>query len=256
MRVRLKLWRSAGAAAAAFGLTACGSETSDAPGATDAGAAAPGAAAAPLPAGGEAGEAGAASAYAGVNGAQRTALRLQHLKGFVMIAERVAQSGGADEAAALVGQGVLEVYDNAPAAEFGALDIAPVRAAAADSAQIGAALSAIDAARAPIEADHAALAAGMADVAAGLYAGVVQPDFVDPIEYQHSFGAALAARDALVAGESALRAENARAYDAALAELDRLIALWPQTTPATAPASHRDVLAAASRVRLALYPLL
>jgi len=250
---KFKLWRGIGAAAV-LAAAACG-PTEPAKDA-NAGAEAPAPAAAPAPAGGEQGEAGAASAYAGVRGAQLTALRLQHLKGFVLIAQRVAQGGAGDEAAALVGQGVLEVYDHAPAAEFAGLDIAPVRAAAGDAAQIDAALAAITAASAPVETDHAALAARMADIAAGLYQGVVQPDFVDPIEYQHSLGAALAARDALVAGEAGLKAKNAAAYDAALAELNRLVALWPQTTPAATPAGARDVLAAASRVRLALYPFL
>ena len=256
MPVRLKLWRSTGLAAMALSLAACGDQPSgdaDAP----APSALPAASAPTAPtAGGEAGEAGAASAYAGGNGAQRTALRLQHLKGFVLIAQRVAQGGANDEATALIGQGLLEVYDSAPPAEFGGLDVTPVRAAAGDATQIGAALAAIDAARAPVEADSAALAARMADIAAGLYQGVVLPDGVDPIEYQHSFGAALAARDALTANETALRAENAAAYEAALAEADRFITLWPQTTPTTAPASHRDVLAAASRLRLALYPFM
>jgi hypothetical protein len=252
--MKFKLWRGIGAAAV-LTAAAC-SPAEQAPTAADSAetpAPAPGAEA---PAGGEAGEAGAATAYAGVSGPQLTALRLQHLKGFVLVAQRVAQGGGADEAAALVGQGVLEVYDHALPAEFGALNIAPLRAASGDAAQIGAALAAIDAARAPIETDHAALAARMSDIAAGLYQGVVQPDFVDPIEYQHSLGAALAARDALVSGEATLRAENAAAYASALAELDRFIALWPQTSPTTAPAAYRDVLAASSRVRLALSPFL
>ncbi|HRP10896.1 MAG TPA: hypothetical protein PLK37_07680 [Terricaulis sp.] len=255
MQVRsFKLWRGVGAAAL-LAAAACGpveqakeGESAEAP--------APTPSATPAPAaGGEAGEAGASTAYAGVRGAQLTALRLQHLKGFLLVAERVARGGAADEAAALVGQGVLEVYDHAPAAEFGALNIAPVRAAAESPAQIEAALAAISAA-APADADHAALAARMVDIAAGLYQGVVQPDFVDSIEYQHSMGAALAARDALVAGEAALKAKNAAAYDAALAEVDRMIALWPNVTPSASPAAYRDVLAASSRVRLALSPFL
>src|SRR5690606_9981274 len=134
--------------------------------------------------------------------------------------------------------------------------VAPVRAASGDASQIAPALAAIDTARAPLEADYVAIAARMSDIAAGLYQHVVQPDFVDPIEYQHSFGAALAARDALVAGEAALRAKNATAYANALAEADRLVALWPSTTPSETPAAYRDVLAATSRLRLALSPFL
>ena len=255
---KFKLWRGIGAAAVlAAAACAPAEQAPEASGSAEAPAPAPSAETATAPAGGgEQGEAGAASAYEGVRGDQLTALRLQHLKGFVLVAQRVAQSGAGDEAAALVGQGVLEVYDHAPAAEFGTLNIAAVRAAADNGAQTAAALAAIDAARAPLETDHAALAARMADIAAGLYQGVVQPDFVDPIEYQHSLGAALAARDALVAGEATLKAENAAAYASALAEMDRFIALWPQTSPADTPAAYRDVLAASSRVRLTLSPFL
>lgn len=254
--LRLKLWRGVGAAAV-LAAAACGPTTPADQPQTSAETPAPTAgAAATAPAGGEAGEAGAASAYEGVRGPQLTALRLQHLKGFVLVAQRVAQGGAGDEAAALVGQGVLEVYDHAPPAEFGTLNVATVRTAANDVAGIDAALAAISDASAPVETDHAALAARMVDIAAGLYQGVVQPDYVDAIEYQHSLGAALAARDALVSGEATLKAENATAYAAALAELDRFIALWPQTSPTTAPAAYRDVLAAGSRVRLALYPFM
>jgi len=256
-KLKLKLWATASAAVVAGGLVACSPAEQSAPATEAAPPAASGEAgeSAAGEGGGEHGEAGVAEAYDGLEGPARTALRIQQLKGFVLIAQRVAQSGKGAEAGALVGQGVLEVYDHAPPAEFGALNVTPVRAAASDPAQIDAALAAITAA-APDEADPAALAARMVDIAAGLYQGVVQPDYVDAIEYQHSMGAALAARDALVAGEAALRAENAGAYENALAEADRLIALWPNVTPSPTPAAHRDVLAASSRVRLALSPFL
>lgn len=256
--MKFKLWRGIGAGAV-LAAAACGpSDGTPAPADDTAAtpAPAPSAESATAPAGGEQGEAGAASAYEGLSGDQRTALRLQHLKGFVLVAERVARAGAGDEAAALIGQGVLEVYDAAPAAEFGALNVARVRAASADAAQIAPALAAIDTARAPLEADYASIAARMSDIAAGLYQHVVQPDFVDPIEYQHSFGAALAARDALVAGEAGLRAKNAAAYANALAQAEHLVALWPNTTPGETPAAYRDVLAATSRLRLALSPFL
>lgn len=253
--LRLKLWRGVGAAAV-LAAAACGPTTPADQPQTSAETPAPGAVAPAGGEGGEAGEAGAASAYEGVRGPQLSALRLQHLKGFVLVAQRVAQSGAGDEAAALVGQGVLEVYDHAPPAEFGALNITTVRTAADNASGIDAALAAITDASAAVETDHAALAARMVDIAAGLYQGVVQPDYVDAIEYQHSLGAALAARDALVSGEATLKAENATAYAAALAELDRFIALWPQTQAPATPAAYRDVLAAGSRVRLALYPFM
>lgn len=272
---KYKLWQRAGAAAA-LSLAACGGEggaggeagangeggeaaqhgeagEASPPGASggEAGEAAIG------ESGGEHGEAGVATAYAGVVGDQFVALKLQHLKGFLLVAERVAESGATTEAGVLVQQGLLEVYD--PATDrFGTLNVAPLRAAAeAASAQsIGAGEAAIDAAKIGLTIDHAALTARMLDISAGLYQHVIQADFVDPIEYQHSLGAALAARDALVAGEATLKASDERAYTNALAEVDRFIALWPAANAPERPATYAQVLAASSRVRLALSPFL
>ena len=68
---------------------------------------------------------------------------------------------------------------------------------------------------------------------------------VDPVEYQHAYGAALAARD--VARKAGLTA--------AVPELDRLVGLWP-TVEAPEDAAKLtpagQVLAQASRVELAL----
>lgn len=259
---KFKLWRTVGAAAA-LGLAACGGEGGEAGNEANEGDAAHGeageAASPPAPdaaSGGEHGEAGVANAYAGISGDQRTALRVQHLKGFVLVAARVSEAGGADEAGVLVQQGLLEVYDPA-ADQFGTLDAAPVRAAGAvaNARSLQAATSALDAAR-PANADPAALAVSMADIAVGLYQRVLQDGVVDPIEYQHSFGAALAARDALLAGRSALRARNAGAYDDAMAQIDRFTMLWPSPNAPENPAAYRDVLAQSSRVRLALSPFL
>ncbi|GAM98383.1 hypothetical protein U91I_02016 [alpha proteobacterium U9-1i] len=275
---KYKLWQTAGAAAA-LSLAACGGEGGaggeagsggeggEAAQHGEAGEAAPTAGgeageAAIGESGGEQGEAGVATAYAGVSGDQLTALRLQHLKGFLLVAGRVAEGDTTEEAGVLVSQGLLEVYDPS-ADQFGALDIAPVRAAteAASSRQqmaqrIQAGEAAINAARTGLEIDHAALTARMLDLSAGLYQHVIQADFIDPIEYQHSLGAALSARDALVAGETALKARNARAYDTALADLNRFIDLWPAATAPERPATYAQVLAASSRVRLALSPFL
>lgn len=268
MAWKFKLWRTAGAAAA-LSLAACGGEGSEngAHGgqtgeAGESGASAPASTAAPANGGGEQGEAGVETAYSGVSGDQRTALRLQHLKGFLLVSARVAESDP-PAASALVGQGVLEVYEPA-IAEFGALDATPVRAAAAsDDAsaaqmeqRLHAGEAAIDVARRGLAIDYADLAARMTDLSAGLYQNVVQPDFVDPIEYQHSLGAALAARDALSAGRSQLQPRDRRAYREAITEIDRLIALWPAPSAPGTPASYRDVLAQSSRVRLALSPFL
>lgn len=264
-----KLWRSAGAAAV-LGLTACGGEggekgehPSGGGEAGEGGASAPASAAGGAPGGGEQGEAGAASAYAGLSGDQLTALRLQHLKGFVLAAEALAETGQAEGASALVQQGLLEAHAPAPD-QFGALDLAEVQAAGASAdpdraatlSHLRAAKSAIEAAAHGLDIDHAVLAARMVDIATGLYQGVVQPDFVDPIEYRHSYGAALAARDALTAGADMLRRRDGRAYRDAQSELDRFVALWPAPEAPPQPTSYRDVLAQSSRVRLALSPFL
>ncbi|MBC7767804.1 MAG: hypothetical protein H7124_03385, partial [Phycisphaerales bacterium] len=213
--------------------------------------------------GGEAGEAGAATAYAGLSGDQLTALRLQHLKGFVMAAAAVTAENQPNEAGILVQQGLLEVYDVAPD-QFGTLNVAIIRAAgegdtlnrAQRMQRIRTAEDELNRAAAELEADPAITVARMVDVATGLYSEVVQPDFVDPIEYQHSMGAALAARDALIRAESQLRRANIPAYSEARGALNSFVALWPDAAAPERPTPYRDVLAQGSRVRLALSPFL
>lgn len=267
--VKLKHWRTVGAAAA-IGLAACGGEGGErSAGASSGGGeagegaeTAPASTAATAPSsggGGEQGEAGAASAYAGLSGDQLIALRLQHLKGFIMAAEAIAQNGAAEDAGILVQQGVLEVYTPAPD-QFGSLNIQTVRAAGEPGgdiqAKLRAAHRAIDAAERGLQADNAVLAARMVDIATGLYQGVNQADYVDAIEYQHSHGAALAAQDALADGAADLRRRDTAAFNDARTELGRFVALWPSATAPERPPSYRDVLAQGSRVRLALSPYL
>ncbi|MDX2236758.1 MAG: hypothetical protein NW203_04260 [Hyphomonadaceae bacterium] len=277
IETKLKLWRNASVAVlAGLSLTACapggeggeggeaGGERGNAHGEAGESGEAGAAPAAPGGEGGEAaigesggehGEAGVQTAYAGIDGPARTALRLQHLKAFALVAQQVAAAGQPGEASVLVAQGLLEVYDPA-ADQFGGFDPAAARdaGATADPAKLAAAIAAIDAAQAQVQAqtNPADIAARMADMAAGLYAHVVTPIGVDPIEYQHSYGMALAARDALVRGEAALKRQNAARYAEALAEIDRFIALWPGAAAPQTPATHRAVVAQASRVRLAL----
>jgi hypothetical protein len=168
-----------------------------------------------------------------------------------------------DEAAVLVQQGLLEVYDAAPD-QFGTLNVSVVRAAAEGGSMgraqrvslLRAAEAEIERAGSSLEVDYAALAARMVDIATGLYQGVVQEDFVDPIEYQHSMGAALAARNAVSAGAGPLRRESLSAYSQVQGELNRFVALWAEPTAPEAPAPYREVLAQGSRVRLALSPYL
>jgi hypothetical protein len=267
---KLKLWRNVGAAAA-LGLAACGpgggadGEQGEAKEGDEAGASAPAPspATATAPGGGEAGEAGAASAYAGLSGDQLTALRLQHLRGFVMAAARATDDNMPDEAGVLVQQGLLEAYDPAPD-QFGTLNVAVIRGAA-DAAGLTRAqrMQRIRASEAEIErvlrtldVDYAVLVVRLVDISTGLYQNVVQVDFVDPIEYQHSMGAAYAARSALTVGQDELRRENLRAFLEAQGELNRFVGLWAATTAPERPASYQQVLAQASRVRLALSPYL
>jgi len=277
-----KTWRTLGAAAVVgltAGLAGCGGEGGEnAAGHGEGGegeggegaasAPAPSPATATAPAGGEAGEAGAATAYAGLSGNQNIALRIAHLKGFVMAAERVVEDDSAtqeqvDAAGVLVAQGLLEVYDIA-ADQFGSVNVAIVRAAAETGATRAQQVTRLRAAAAELDRASGALTdvdttvtvTRMTDIATGLYQHVNQADYVDTIEYQHSMGAALAARAALQAGRATLTAENARAYADAERELNRFVEMWPQATAPEQPAAYNTVLAQGSRVRLALSPYL
>lgn len=201
-------------------------------------------------AGGGVGEAGASDAYAQVPAESRTALRLAHLKGFFLAAQAAGPVEGEEAAAALVGQGMLEVFDpEAQTFRRAGVDETALRAAATsgDPARIRTAIASLDAASAKAGGDPAAVARGMTDIAAGLYRGVfVDGDGVDPIEYQHAYGAALAARSL---------AESRRELAPAKAELDKLVAMWPSPVAPENPAalkSAAQVQAQASRVGLAL----
>lgn len=272
---KLKHWRVVGVAAA-FSVAACGGEGGETGASGDGGEAGEGgdvvATPAPAPtaeapaaaAGGEAGEAGAQTAYAGLEGDQRIALRLHHLQGFVLAAERVLQDPNTQpaDAAILVQQGVLEVYDAFPT-EFGTLNADIVRAAGDTEVsreqltqRINAAKAEIARASGVLQDDAAITVARLVDISTGLYQLVVQADFVDPIEYQHSMGAALAARAALREAQSDLRGRDAGAYTEANRELDRFVALWPSATAPEAPTPYNQLLAAGSRIRFALSPYL
>jgi hypothetical protein len=250
---RPKLWTAVGAAALV--LAACnraGEEGEKAP----AGGEAPAAAGeAGETAGGEggAGEAGAVSAYASVPAASRTALRIAHLKGFFLVAQEAQKSEGDEAAAALAGQGMLEVFD--PVADVfrqAGVDEVKLREAATrgDAASLRAAIATLDATRGKVGGDAAAVVSGLTGIAAGIYGHVIVDGAVDPIEYQHSRGAALAAKAELdrFAGSNA-KVAGARG------DLASFLKLWPtDSAPEDAarvtPASQ--VQALASRIQLAL----
>lgn len=287
---RLKQWRTLGVAATTLGMVACGNpgegggEAGGEGGNGEGGEAAVGenngaTPATPPPSnetgeaavgegGGEHGEAGVISAYAGVAGEARTALRIQHLRGFVMAAAKVVEdrgsfSGEPADAAILVQQGLLEVYDPAPG-EFGTLDVTALREAAAGTSftraqmmqRLRVAQEELTRAISLLDYDHAQLVVRMVDISAGLYQNVLIDGVADPIEYQHSMGAALAAQQALLLGQDEMTRENRGAYSRAVGELNRFVAMWPSREPPANPATYRDILVQASRVRLALSPYL
>jgi hypothetical protein len=75
---------------------------------------------------------------------------------------------------------------------------------------------------------------------------------IDPIEYQHALGAALAAQTVLTANASALKARDAARYDQTVSDMQALLAVWPGPVAPEKPAALADVLAARARVELSL----
>ena len=247
---RPKLWTGVSAAILLAAAAGCSGETGEA-GDTSAAANTPAAAAGEGGEGGAeggpgAGEAGAQSAYVSVPAESRLALRLAHLKGFLLVAQK--QPEGAEAAAALVGQGMAEVFDAQPDAfRAGGVNEAVLRRAAetGSATDLNAAVATIEAAQAKAGGDPAAITKGLVNIATGLYSGVIVEGGVDTIEYQHSYGAALAAKQ--VADKS-----NDPRIAAAKADLDKLIALWPAAVAPEKPTPVGQVSAQASRVELAL----
>lgn len=271
---RPKLWTGVSAVviASTLGLTACGGEGGE-QGAADgapAGSAAPageggeggaegGQPAAPVGEGGEGGsegaggEAGAQSAYSNVPAGSRDALRLAHLAGFYLAARDQSGAGAAEAAQVLVGQGLLEVYMPSQV-EFTRLGLneATLRRAeqSGSAADIDTALSAITSARERAGGDGAAVTRAMTDLATGLYRETIVDGGVDPIEYQHSRGAALSART-----EFTRAVATSPALASARADIDRFVALWPSRDApedAARASTVQQVQAQASRLQLAL----
>lgn len=291
---KLKHWRTLGVAATTLGLAACGGgggegggENGGEGGHGEAGETAIGEnnGATPAPAtatepageagesaageaGGEHGEAGVVTAYAGLSGDTLTALRIQHLRGFVMAAAKVVEdrgsfSGEPADAAILVQQGLLEVYEPA-ADQFGSLDVTSLREAAAGTTftraqmmqRLRTAQEELTRAIGTLDYDDAQLVVRMVDMSTGLYQNVLVDGIADPTEYQHSMGAALAAQQAILLHQDTMRRENLGAYSRAVGELNRFVALWPAREPGANPATYQQVLVQGSRVRLALSPFL
>jgi hypothetical protein len=136
----------------------------------------------------------------------------------------------------------LEVYDAQPGA-FRDVDLSEstLRTAAAHGTPDGlrAALTALGGAQAG--GDQRAVVRSMVRLADGLYGGVSNGGGVDALEYQHSLGAALAARD-LAASSADARLSKAKA------DLDHWVALWPGPVPPATPVPAATVDAMTVRI--------
>jgi hypothetical protein len=256
---RPRLWTSVGAALL---LGACSGEAGHkadektaAPSSTGsvvAGSAAAGEAGESAAGEGGAGEAGAAAALTAVAPESRTALRLAHLRGFLLIAQKVAAKDK-DAASILVAQGMTEAFDAKPEIfRQAGVDEAALKKAASTGApaDVQAALASLDKASARSGGKPADVVRGMVEIAAGLYGGVAVDGGIDPVEYQHSYGAALSAKQAYDAG--AKSDANLRSVGP---DLDKFLAMWPAVdAPEDAKAlpAAGKVKAQASRIELAL----
>jgi hypothetical protein len=275
-----RMWTLMGLSAmAVVGLSACGGEGGEAgtksadgkPAASATagegegeGAKAAVTAAAPVPASGESGEAGAQNAYSDIPEGSRLGLRIAHVTGFVLIAQKVYDAGQPDEASVLISQGLLEVYTpNAAVLDTGAKGLKPAFekvVAAIDGkkpkAEVDAAFAgAIKLAREAEVASGAApkdIVSGMLSIGAGLYGGVIAQQGNDPIEYQHAQGAALSAKAAFEAQKAKLASQNAARTETLGKDIDTMVALFPAVSLPEKPASVAEVTGAASRAQLAL----
>lgn len=249
-------WSRAGLAVAlGAGLAACGPAA--APAGTDAAPPPPTSHTATAPAAGgeagsgEAGEAGAVAALAGLSAEQTVAFNRWRLAGFVAIAALEAKDGRTAEASALLGQGVLEVF----AAPADGVDLAPIKALDAELAagpkpgvaeRLTAAATALTG-QAPPSADTVRR---LLELAAGLYREADQSTGVDPLEYQHSLGAVLAAQGAFDGLKS--KGGDAAALARAQAELTKLRALYAPVRAPDKITPHGAITAQVSRVELEL----
>lgn len=213
---------------------------------------------------GESGEAGAANAYSAIPVTSQLGLRIAHVTGFLLIAQKAYAAGQTDEASVLISQGLLEVYrPEAAKLDVGAKGLqASFEAVVAaidgkrPKAEIEAAFEAATtlarAAEASSGAEAKDIVGGMLSIAAGLYSGVVAPAGNDPIEYQHAQGAALGAKVAFDVSKSNLTEKNRMRTQALGKEIDTLLALFPTVNLPETPASVAQVAAAASRAQLTL----
>jgi hypothetical protein len=215
-------------------------------------------------AGGESGEAGAANAYSNVDPASWLGLRVSHLSGFLLVAQKSFEAGQVDEASVLIAQGLLEVYqpdaaeldskvkDLKPSYEAVVAAIDGKKSKAEIEAAFAKAFKVTQAAQSSAAASDSDVIKGMLGIASGLYSGVVHPDGNDPTEYQHAYGAVLAAEQAFKNAQGKLANKDEKRTAQLAKDLVALVALFPSVAIPEAPAATAAVTAAASRAELAL----
>jgi len=215
-------------------------------------------------AGGESGEAGAANAYSNVDPASWLGLRVSHLSGFLLVAQKSFEAGQVDEASVLIAQGLLEVYqpdaaeldskvkDLKPSYEAVVAAIDGKKSKAEIEAAFAKAFKVTQAAQSSAAASDSDVIKGMLGIASGLYSGVVHPDGNDPTEYQHAYGAVLAAEQAFKNAQGKLASKDEKRTAQLAKDLVALVALFPSVIIPEAPAATAAVTAAASRAELAL----
>lgn len=149
---------------------------------------------------GESGEAGAADALAGLSGEALIAFNCWRLWGFTAVAAAEFSDNRYSEGGVLIGQGLVEVFPTPPPG----VDLFDLRAIDKELI-IGAPKPDLQRRFAQAQADLIASAPAspetvrrLVEIALGLYRVVHLPEGgVDPIEYQHSLAAVLAAQEAL-----------------------------------------------------------
>jgi hypothetical protein len=219
---------------------------------------------APTSPSGESGEAGAQNAYSDIPETSKLGLRIAHVSGFLLVAQKSYDAGQIDEASVLISQGLLEVYmPYAGELDTGAkgLKAAFEKVVAAidaskPKAEVDAAFSdAVGVVRKSEVASGAApkdVVGGMLSIAAGLYSGVIGPDGNDPIEYQHAHGAALSAKAALEANQTELAGQNSARTETLSRDIEAMLALFPTVSLPQNPATLAQMTGAASRAQLTL----
>lgn len=251
-----KLMTTGAAGLMVLSLQACGkTETSDATATTEGAAASDAAVNGAVVAGGETGEAGAATAYSTIAAENRQALRLYHLKGFLLVGQKILPSEGEEAAGIVILQGLTEVLDpeEGPLKAAG-LDVEALRKAAqtGKADDIRGALAAIDRAfasrprNATFERD---VAFGLSELTSGLYNEVLTEAGLDPTEYLHSLGAALALKNYI---------DQSPKLVALRPDAEKLVGFWPTTVAPedeTKVTDKATVVAHLSRMELSLNSL-